>query len=281
MKQIIIVLLALTSYVTNAQTAFNKAAYIEPYKLEVTNNKTTNLVFPAAIVSIDRGSQDIMVQKASGVENILRVKADIKDFEETSLSIITVDGKLYSFLVSYTANPDYLNINLDKAVAAGSAVSKKETVIYSQPFMDENNLAAYSGKAAHAKNNIHSLSNENSRVSIDVYGFYIKDNTIFCKLHLENRSQINYDIEQFRFYIKDKKQSKRTSSQETEITPLYISGDTTTIEGKTAQMLVIALPKFTIPDGKFLAVEIMEKNGGRHLTVKAKNRHVLKAKLIN
>ncbi len=281
MKQLIIVLFVFASYVTNAQTAFSKAAYIEPYKLEITNNKTTNLVFPAAIVSIDRGSQDIMVQKASGVENILRVKADIKEFEETNLSIITGDGKLYSFLVSYTANPAYLNINLDKASAADPTVFKKETVIYSQPFMDENSLAAYAGKAAHAKNNVHSLSDKNSRMSIDVYGFYIRDNTIFCKLHLENRSQINYDIEQFRFYIKDKKQSKRTSSQETEITPLYISGDTVTIEGKRAQTLVVALPKFTIPDGKYLTVEIMEKNGGRRLSIYAKNRHIMKAKTIS
>lgn len=271
MKQIIIVLLVLTSYLAKAQVNFNKAAYIEPYKLEVTHNKTTNLIFPAAITSIDRGSQDIMVQKATGVENILRVKADVKEFEETNLSIITGDGKLYSFLVSYNDNPAYLNINL----------GNNSPLNYSQSLPNGNGLAEYAGKAAHAKNNIHSLRDESSRVSLDINGVYIKDNTIFFKMHLENRSQINYDIDQFRFYIKDKKQSKRTSTQEIEIKPLYISGDTATIEGKTAQTLVVALPKFTIPDGKFLVVEIMEKNGGRNLIIKVKNRHVLKAKTIS
>ncbi|MEO8172835.1 MAG: DUF4138 domain-containing protein, partial [Sediminibacterium sp.] len=92
MKKIIIVLLMLAGYIADAQTVFNKASYIEPYRLEITANKTTNLVFPASILSIDRGSQDVIVQKAAGVENILRVKADTKAFAETNLSIITSDG---------------------------------------------------------------------------------------------------------------------------------------------------------------------------------------------
>lgn len=39
-----------------AQTGntFSKASFIASYKLEVTYNKTTNLVFPAAITSVDR-----------------------------------------------------------------------------------------------------------------------------------------------------------------------------------------------------------------------------------
>jgi len=85
-------------------------AYIEPVKLEVTVNKTTNLVFPIAIISIDRGSESIVVQKAT--ENILRIKAVSPAFAETNLSVVTSDGKLYSFLVNYSPDPKYLTINV-------------------------------------------------------------------------------------------------------------------------------------------------------------------------
>src|SRR4051812_41886863 len=93
-----------------AQTAksFSQSAVIEPFKLEVAYNKTTHLVFPLSIISIDRGSACIIAQKAVGVENILKVKADEKNFEETNLSVITSDGKLYSFLVFYNDKPAYL-----------------------------------------------------------------------------------------------------------------------------------------------------------------------------
>jgi hypothetical protein len=53
-----------------------KTTVIEPYPLWVTLNKTTNLIFPYAIKSVDRGSRDVLAQKAKGVENILLVKAN-------------------------------------------------------------------------------------------------------------------------------------------------------------------------------------------------------------
>jgi hypothetical protein len=43
-------------------------------QLAVSSNRTTSVVFPSSIVSVDRGSERIMVQKS--ISNILRVKAD-------------------------------------------------------------------------------------------------------------------------------------------------------------------------------------------------------------
>ncbi len=53
---------------------------IEPYPLKITRNKTTNLIFPYAIKSVDRGSADVLAQKAKGVENILLIKAGRENF---------------------------------------------------------------------------------------------------------------------------------------------------------------------------------------------------------
>ena len=278
------VLIGSISFNLYAQSSipFSKSSYIEPYKLEVTYNKTTNLVFPSSIISIDRGSQDIMVQKVSGVENILRLKADIKSFEETNLSVITKDGKLYSFLVGYNNNPGYLNVNLGSIDETNPVTSsKEEPVIYSPPIMNERSLAAYASKAASAKINIHGVSDKSYEMYLALKGFYIKDNIMFCRLKLENHSTINYDIDQLRFYIRDKKQSKRTATQEIEMHPLYMLGDTVTLKGSESETLVISVPKFTIPDGKYMVIEIMEKNGGRHLTLKARNRHIVKAMTID
>lgn len=256
--------------ILNAQTAkqFSKSAFIDPYKLEVTYNKTTNLIFPSAIITVDRGSQDILVQKTNGAENILKVKADTRTFSETNLSVITTDGKLYSFLVDYTAQPEYLNINI------GNTSQIKITP-------NKESLSIYATKAARAKRNIHGVHNKNSEVLFSLTGFYVRDSVMYCRLVIINHSQINYDIDQFRLYIKDKKQSRRTASQEVEIQPLYISGNTCVVKGNSNQTLVVAVPKFTIPDSKLLTIELMEKNGGRNLSLKVKNKHIIKASLLN
>lgn len=71
---------------------------IPPYALEVTFNKTVHLIFPAAIKYVDLGSADIIAGKVDGSENVLRVKAALRDFSrETNLAVITDDGSYYTF----------------------------------------------------------------------------------------------------------------------------------------------------------------------------------------
>ena len=65
--------------------------------IEVTSNKTLTLLFPYPIKSVDAGSQDLLIEKVKGTENVLRIKAAKPGFPETSLSIITSDGKIYCF----------------------------------------------------------------------------------------------------------------------------------------------------------------------------------------
>lgn len=54
---------------------------IEPYQMQVTYDKTTHLIFPAAIRYVDLGSEYLIAGKAEDAENVLRVKASVKDFE--------------------------------------------------------------------------------------------------------------------------------------------------------------------------------------------------------
>lgn len=100
------VFLFLTISKTNAQQANGiQVKSIEPYRLEVSYSKTTNIVFPHAIISVDRGSKEILAQKAKGVENILQVKAAKENFTETNMSVVTADGRLNSFLLKYANEP--------------------------------------------------------------------------------------------------------------------------------------------------------------------------------
>jgi conjugative transposon TraN protein len=258
---LILVSLGLIAQATN----LSKASFIDSYTLEVTTNKTTNLIFPSSITSIDRGSADILVQKATGVENILKVKADVKDFSETNLSVITADGKLYSFIVTYSSHPSHLNINLGKVADSNVIVPEKRSV------------AMYADSVLSMGSNIRPVHYGNSKMKFALNALYIHDDIMFLQFVFTNNSNINYDIDQLHLYIRDKVKTERTASQELEINPLLIIGDTTIIHANAEQTWVAALQKFTIPDGKYLSIEIMEKNGGRNLSMKVKNRIIMKA----
>jgi len=62
------------------------------------------------------------------------------------------------------------------------------------------------------------------------------------------------------------------ASQEIDEKPVFILGNAEHIPASSTQTIVVALAKFTIPDKKYLEVELMEKNGGRHLSLKISNK---------
>ena len=114
-------------------------------------------------------------------------------------------------------------------------------------------------------------------MSANVIGIYIKSNTIYYQLRIKDYGPIDYDIDFIRFYIRDKKRSKRSAAQEIELKPLYMAGNTRIINSGNQTILVAALEKFTLPDAKYLAIEINERNGGRHLFIKVKNKKIMRA----
>jgi hypothetical protein len=91
---------------------------------------------------------------------------------------------------------------------------------------------------------------------------------------------VSYDIDAIRFSIHDHQKSKRIASQETELQSIYQYNNTGTIKGENKNQFVIAVPKFTVPDNKYLFIHILEKNGGRDLQLKLRNKQIMEAKSI-
>ena len=243
-------------------------------QLEVTYNKTVSICFPAVIKSVDRGSRDLMAQKAKGVENILQLKAARENFPETNLTVITADGLIHEFTVTYAREPDRLIVN-----TTGAETETKSLIF--ETSMTESDFESYANTIIGSKRYIRFHSERKYKVGIALIGIYINEQTIFYHFRLSNSSNINYDVDFLRFYIKDKEKVKRTASQEVNVEPIYTFGNASFIEGKSSQDVVYALEKFTIPDSKHLVVEMYEKNGGRNLTLSVKNKTIVNARLVD
>ena len=70
---------------------------IESRKIEAGFTKTVHILFPSPVTYIDIGSMDIIAGKADGAENVVRVKAAVRNFAaETNLTVITEDGGFFT-----------------------------------------------------------------------------------------------------------------------------------------------------------------------------------------
>lgn len=236
------------------------SAMAQTPSLFITTDKTTSLIFPFSIRHVDRGSRDVLVQQVKEADNILLVKAALKDFSETNLSVVTDGGNVYSFMVRYDSKPPVW--------------------IYNLPVNNKATLATYANGILDNQRTMHGIRDHKWDMYAIVKGIYIKDNIFFYQLQITNESPIDYDVDVFRFYIRDKKKSKRTATQEIELKPLYLAGNDSQIKAGSNSVIVVALEKFTIPDAKYLLIEIGEKNGGRHLRMKINNAKLLRAKIL-
>ncbi|WP_205514346.1 conjugative transposon protein TraN [Longitalea arenae] len=244
-------------------------------RMGITTDKTTSLLFPAAIRHVDLGTPDVLAQQVKEAENLLLVKAGQADFKETNLTVVTADGRLYSFKVVYDPSPSMLVHRLSACAAANNA-----DITFQGELLKPQDLEAYCKGILDNHRTMRGIADASWDVMARVDGIYIKDNVIFYQLLLFNQSTINYDVDFIRFYIRDKKKSKRTANQELEVKPLHVAGNTTSVEGMSRSIVSFALQKFTLPDAKYLAIEIMEKNGGRHLRLRVNHRKIVRAQVL-
>lgn len=241
-------------------------------QLELSPRKTTSLIFPFAIRSVDRGSPEVLAQVPRHVENVLHLKAAREGFGPTNLTVITSDGRLYHFPVRYAANPETTLIKMNHYPETGVSVQFPDARPNDEQLRNiteelTRDVRFYYGIKARAGG---------ARATLE--GIYTLGNTLFFRLVVANNSPIPYDIDFIRFSTRDRKQAKRAASQEEEIHPLYIGGyDEKTVAAGQQKVLVFALPKFTIARHKVQLIELFERNGARHLTLRVRSRDIMQA----
>ena len=256
---------------------------IEPYKMEVTYDKTSHLIFPTAIRYVDLGSEYLIAGKAEDAENVLRVKASVRDFEpETNFSVIANDGRFYSFNVYYSSYPEAMSYDL---LTMQKAVDKANgnDVLFEELGNNSPSLAGLLLETIYKndKRIVKHIGAKSFGIQFILKGIYIHNGKYYFHTELRNKTNVPFQIDFINFKVVDKKVAKRTVVQERPIIPLRTYKPFDEIGGKLTEQNVFLLDQFTIADDKVLLIEIFEKNGGRHQTLQVENSDLIKARLIN
>ena len=260
---------------------------IPPHGLEITYDKTVHVIFPSLVRYVDLGSTDLIAGKADGAENVIRVKATTKNFrQETNMSVITEDGNFYSFNVKYADEPLLLNVEMCDFIHDGETVNRPNNAmeIYLTELDNESpRLVRLIMKSVYErdKRRIRHIGCKRFGVQFLLKGLYSHGGLLYFHTQIKNTSHVPFDVDFVTFKIADKKLVKRTAMQEQVVYPLRAYNYVTRVDGKKSECTVFALPKFTIPDGKKLVVEMYEKQGGRHQTFELENEDLVQAETIN
>ena len=270
---------------------------IEPRKIEAGFTKTVHILFPSPVTYIDIGSMDIIAGKADGAENVVRVKAAVRNFiAETNLTVITEDGGFFTFDVHYAENPAVSTLNLTVQEPQPESMKKPAAVGYPQPTAPASEgrvLLREVGREKPAtikrmlsdiyrqnRTDVKGIRTKKYGIEVEVLGIYVSNDVIYIHTCMYNDTNISFEVDARQFIVADKKLAKRTAQQQTPLEILRVCNDPAVVRGHQRQRTVFALPKLTIADDKVLLLEIIEKNGARHQTTEIPSREISNAKVL-
>ena len=264
---------------------------LTPRSIEVGFTKTVHILFPAPVTYIDIGSMAIIAGKADGAENVVRVKAAVRDFtEETNLTVITEDGGFYTFDARYAENPSTSTIE----IAAAESPATQSASASEPARADEGRVLLREvgrERPATIKRVLSDIYRQNRAdvkgihtrkygVEVEVRGIYVHNDVIYLHVQIANNTNISFEVDYRRFVVADRKAAKRTAQQQRIIEPLRVCNDPSIVRGHQRQRIVFALPKLTLEEDKILLLEIAEKDGARHQCLEISSKELLGAKAL-
>ena len=289
-----IIYLTLPVMLAIMQTAAARNKQAEPQSIrsipiEVGYTKTVHILFPSPAIYIDIGSMDILAGKADGAENVVRVKAAVRDFAaETNLTVITEEGGFYTFDARYAENPAVSTLEIPISESAAGMTGKELL-----PSAEGRVLLREVGreKPATVKRMLSDIYRQNRQdtkgirtkkygIEVEVRGIYVSNDVIYIHTLVRNETNISFEVDCRRFLVADRKLAKRTAQQQTPVDIIRVCNDPAIVRGRQQQRTVFALPKLTLPDDKVLLLEIVEKNGARHQAVEIGGKELLAAKVL-
>lgn len=202
------------------------------------------------------------------VGNVLR----LKPIEEGANGIVTIVTESYfvQYMLVYTDELDkvYTRHNIQ--------YSELRSLMNPEKVLTKADMYDYAGKMFVQKKRYYDVSTVSKRLKVTLNNIYTVDKYFFIDLSLKNRSNIQFDIDQIRFKVEDKRMTKATNLQSVEIKPIitYL-GD---ISFKRNYRNIFVFEKFTFPEDKVFTIEISEKQiSGRTIILRISYADVLKA----
>lgn len=276
MKQIIlflaVLMASLHSYAQNTPFAEGVKRNSLPV-VYLPENVSVQFISPEPIQYVDISAKSVIGDLP--LKNILRIR--LKDSVKTADAILTITGE--KFIAQYHV------IRADSITTRDSrteiAIDRNDTrpldisgIGFSQNQIKQIALDLFCKRPGKAIEKTKAFD-----LKAELYHVYTAGDYIFIDLGYRNKTNLAYNIEDFRFHIDDKKITKATNVQSVELHPEFVLFNNPLFQ-KTYRNIIV-LRKLTFPGNKVLHIELSEKQfSGRVITLNISYQDVLDADTI-
>ncbi|SDL29020.1 protein of unknown function [Salinimicrobium catena] len=272
MKQLFLGVLGLLFFTGTAQTVDT---------IYVNENQNTALFFPEKVRQGIVGSENFVFSYSQEKPQYFGLLKGVRG-STSNLLVLTQDGQIYSYVLSYRAHLPYFNYFIGIEESIGNEKPLKEKVFAAlvedtmdvtqrgkDPKTEKNALkmrAEYHLK--NSKGEIKSRKKKGLKLAVGDMN-YFKDE-VYLVVALENQSGITFEPDYLNVYISRGNRKRNASYQKLLLEPIYIHQFPPNIYHHQEKKFVLVFPKFTLGENEELELEVREKKGSRWLRMKFK-----------
>lgn len=234
--------------------------------LYINKDVTTHFIAMDEIRYVDISSNEIAGDIP--VENVVRIKPTTEGVS----GVVTIITE--SYFVQYTLV--YTN-DIEKVCTRHNiAYNEIRGLVDPERTMTKSEMYDYATKMFYSNKKFYDVSTTAKKLRMTLNNIYTVDKYFFIDLSLLNKTHIQFDIDQIRFKIEDKKIYKATSFQSVEVKPLLILDEKNSFKRNYRNIFVFE--KFTFPENKVLTIEVSEKQiSGRTIILRINYSDILSA----
>lgn len=263
---------ALSTYSASAQSVLE-----DMQMLTVNENITTVITASEPVKFVDISTDKVVGDQP--ISNTIRLKpkegVDVNK-DGDILAVVTIVTERYrtQYSLIYTSR-------MDEAVTE-KTIQVDERIPYNNPAvtMSTEDMTRYARHIWASPARYRNVGTKTHRMVMRLNNIYSVGEYFFIDFSVENKTNIQFDIDQLRVKLSDKKTSKATVVQTIELKPELVLEPTKRF--RYGYRNVIVLKKMTFPNDKVLTIELSERQiSGRTISLGIDYEDVLSADSFN
>ena len=255
----------------SASSAWGQQTYNEMELLTVNENVTTLITASEPIRLVDISTDKVVGDKP--IETTIRLKPKEGGHEDGAvLAIVTVVTERYrtQYALIYTTR-------MEEAVT-DKEVELHERAAFHNPAvsMSTEEMVRYARRIWNSPAKYRNIKTNKHHMQMRLNNIYTMGEYFFIDFSVTNKTNLQFDIDELRFKLCDKKQQKATNVQELDLEPVLLLDKSQHF--KHGYRNVVVLKKMTFPNDKVLTIEMSELQiSGRTISMTIDYEDVLAA----
>lgn len=244
--------LILTLFAAVAMNVSAQQTYQEMGQLTVNENVTTIVTASEPVRLVDISTDKVAGDKP--INNTVRLKPKEGGHKDGDiLGIVTIVTERYrtQYALIYTTR-------IEEAVT-DKEIAYDERSDYNNPAvaMSTADMVKFARRIWNSPAKYRNIKTRSNRMTMRLNNIYTVGEFFFIDFSVENNTNLRYDIDELRFTLTDKKQSKATNFQRMELQPVLLLDQSKTFQRGYRNVVVIR--KMTFPNDKVLTIQLSEK----------------------